>query len=260
MYTSGRSCAEILVSAPGCRGQSGQYWIENATAHAVEVYCEMATLGGGWERIALFNASATVSCPEGTLAPQVVDGATLCSNNGAIAEVHFTPVAPFSELRGAVSAYVTGDPDAFSPYLSPILQLDIQGRFMDGVAIMLDDQTGYLKHVYSYGVGRLESVATELDSTCPSFGARPPISVIAPNYACALLRSQDLLGSSTPHTYGDLDNDLCSTIPNTCLRPSSWFHRQLANDYYPSNVEIVVRVLSQNPTEILLKHLFLYTR
>jgi len=95
----GQSCSEILLAAPECRGQSGQFWIENATAQAVEVYCDMVALGGGWERVALFDASNSLQCP-GTLNPHVFNGTTLCSNGGATAEVRFIPTAPFSEMRG----------------------------------------------------------------------------------------------------------------------------------------------------------------
>lgn len=255
----GQSCSEILLAAPECRGQSGQFWIENATAQAVEVYCDMVALGGGWERVALFDASNSLQCP-GTLNPHAFNGTTLCSNSGVTAEVRFIPTAPFSEMRGTVSAYVAGDLEAFLPYLSPFLQLDINGHFMDGVAVMLDDQSGHLKFVHAFGIGRLENVAIKLDTTCPSYGAKPPISIIGSNYACALLRSQDLISSADPHAYGDLNSEICNTLPNTCVSPSSWFHRQLPNNYYPGEVEIILRVLSESPSEILLKYFSLYTR
>ena len=260
MYVLGRSCSEILLTAPECRGQSGQFWIENATAaEAIEVYCDMIALGGGWERVALFDASYSLQCP-GTLDPYSFDGTTLCSNSGTTAEVRFIPTASFSEMRGTVSAYVAGDVNAFLPHLSPFLQLEINGHFMDGVAVMLDDRSGHLKHVHGFGVGRLENVAIKLDTTCPSYGAKPPISIVGPNYACALLQSQDLISSADPHAYGDLNSELCGTIPNACVSPSSWFHRQLPNDYYPDAVEIVLRVLSEHPSEIILKYFSLYTR
>ena len=243
----------------------------------------MVTLGGGWERITVFDASTPPSqCPSQILLPYSYDGALLCSNNGSLADIRYSPIAPFSEMRGTVSAYAAGNLEAFLPKLSTLWSRNINGHFMDGIAVLLDDYSGYLKHVYAFGVGNYENtfdipgVPTniKLDTTCPSHGARPPNSIIGVNYACALLTSEQLLNEvegaqPTATPFGDMAQELCvstdesgsATSPtNTCVRPSAWFHRQLPTDFSSSNAEIVLRLLSEFPSKIFLRYFELYTR
>ncbi len=223
----------------------------------------METLGGGWERIAEFEASAITSCPSENLLTFELNGRQLCSNNGTIVDIRFTPLTSFSEVRGTVSAYATGDLHAFRPSYSFLNARDFHGRFVDGVAFMLDDSSGAYKHIYSYGVGNFlnaQSSGAKKDAGCNSYGANNPISVISPNYMCSLIDTGNEAGASNPIPFGDLNDELCSVLPRTCARPSAWFHHQLPKDYEPMNTEIVLRVSSQYPGEIMLSSYAFYVR
>lgn len=223
----------------------------------------MDTLGGGWERVAHFqSASSLTECPSPDLALVPFSGTLLCSNNGTAANITLTPTAPFSEVRGTISAYAIGDVKGFLPNLSPLQSREFNGNFIDGVAVMLDDRSGFLKHVHSEAAGRIENVPymTRIDATCPSVGAKPPTSIIGPHYGCSLLDSQTLLDSANPLPFGELSESLCTVRPEACVRPSAWFHRQLPVEVTPDEADLLLRVLSELPNEILLHRYQLYTR
>ena len=259
---SGQSCLHIVMKAPGCRGQSGVFWIENATALPVEVYCDMETQGGGWERVATFEASATTECPSENLMPEILqNGVAVCSNNGSIVDIHFTSTAIFSELKGAVSAYANEAAlDGFYPHQSSTLSYDIDGHFMDGVAVMLDDHSGYPKFVYGYGVSHYSNTSPTSDASCNSYSASDPNTIIGPHYKCAVVQEANTAYTLEPLPFSDLNDELCEVLPRTCADPSASFYRQLGTDYTPSDADVVLKVLSEPPSTILLKSYSIYVR
>lgn len=227
------------------------------------MFCDMVTLGGGWERVAQFEASAMTTCPSDEFQTFGVNGIQLCSNNGTIVDVRITPSTTFSEIIGAASAYASGNLYAFRPDYSLLKSREFHGRFMDGVAVMLDDTSGALKHVYSYGIGKMyhaEAGGAKVDSACNSFGASNPLSAIGSNYMCSLIDTDNEAGASNPLSFGDLSDELCVVYPRTCARPSAWFHRQLTKDYDATDTQIVLRLLSQYPGEIMLGSYVIYVR
>ncbi len=260
---SGQSCGEIVMKAPGCRGQSGTYWIENATAQIEEIFCDMETLGGGWERIAAFQASATTQCPSAEFVTFELNSKLLCTNAGNTVDIHYTPSVSFSEILGAVSAYASGSVYAFRPDHSLLKSKEFKDRFIDGVAVMLDDSSGALKHIHSYGVGNLlnaQSTGAKVHAGCSSYGADSPLSIIGPNHLCALLDTDEEVRGSNPVAFTDMSDELCGLLPRTCARPSASFHHQLPKDYDPTHTQIVLRIVSQYPGEVVLSSYDIYVR
>lgn len=223
----------------------------------------MDTLGGGWERVIDFHASQLLpDCPSLFL-PLSYNGTYLCSNNGGIIEMRYTVVGKsFSEFRGSVVAYASGELFAFSPGFSSQQSRDINGHFVDGVAVLVDDQTAHLKHIHSFGIGNYEHTDDVIlqHASCPGYGSPTPSSVLGSHYTCALLRVENILSGSHPLPVWDLNTDYCESVQRLCTQPSAWFYRQVARNYLSNNTELVVKVMSQFPGVIALRDLTVYVR
>ena len=104
------SCRDIVHWSPACMGQSGLYWLHNATSGSDEqLWCDMETMGGGWERVIDFQASTTVPVCPYSLTPHSHGGQYLCSNNGGVVEGRIRVASnSFTELRGSLGAFVDG--------------------------------------------------------------------------------------------------------------------------------------------------------
>lgn len=210
-----------------------------------------------------FHASHLLpDCPSSFL-PLSYNGTYLCSNNGGIIEMRYTAVGEsFSEFRGSAVAYASGDLFAFSPGFSSQLSRDINDHFVDGVAVLVDDQTAHLKHIHSFGIGNYEHTEDVIlqRATCPGYGSPAPSSVVGSHYTCALLRVENLLSGSHPLPVWDLNADYCESVQRLCTQPSAWFYRQVARDYLSGSTGLVVKVMSQSPGVITLRDLTVYVR
>ena len=169
----------------------------------------------------------------------------------------------FSEVRGSLSVFADGDFSGFLP--NPLMgqSQGMDGHFLDGVAVMLREESSpFLRHVHSFVLGNYENIDNVFTkiTTCPGFGGASPNSVIGHHYSCALVKLVNQLSGAQPLPVWERSPVYCGSDQRLCTRASDWFYRRLARQFMSDSTDIVLRLMSQSPAHIALKHLTLYVR
>ena len=211
-----------------------------------------------------FQASGTVPVCPFSLSPLPHNGSFLCSNGGGVIEgtIRVTGES-FSEIRGSLNAFVNGDFSGFVPNLPAGQSGGMDGYFLDGIAVMLREESSTVfRHVHSFVLGNYENIDDTFMkiTTCPGFGGVSPNSVIGQHYSCTLVKSGHQLSGAEPLAMWERSPVYCSSHQGLCTTASDWFYRRLAKEYTSTSTDIVLRLMSQSPSVIALKHLTLYVR
>ena len=230
-----------------------------------QVYCNMEIRGGGWERVAFYDSrQANATCP-GDMVSYDMGPHHLCTNNGTnITQAQYQPVVErYSEVMGLMVGFASEDGDAFRPNGAPVQ--DLNGVYMEGLSLCINDGTGRLKHVFS--VGTTNIVDSSLPTNCYLFAgetAQTP-HVIGRDGHCAPLLVQHMMtldGNLGPEVrpFGDRDSGACKELSMLCRYPSRYFIKQLANVYQYGVNLLVVRVISKGTIVIGMSHMDIYVR
>jgi hypothetical protein len=173
-----RSCRDLLEAFPLL--EDGWYEIEvDASPGTFEVFCDMTAEGGGWTRIADFDAERGDPCP-GEWQP--LDEALLCvvdAPEGGIARS--ASFLSLQGLYGEVRGYVRGlqyfSTDAFDPSAEGAT---IDDPYVDGVSITVG--LAPRRHVWTYASALREGDQTA--QVCPCSGADQVPAFVGEHYFC----------------------------------------------------------------------------
>ena len=259
----GKSCKEILLKNPDCYRQSDYYWV-NCNGTAIQVYCEMTRLGGGWMRLGQFNFTNGTGCPGDWFDYEGNNGLHYCTvtdtgtgSERARASWRISPECPYSEINGYVLADQKGLCDAFfiasSEYDD---QFSLTNPYVDGVTFSYDSPN---THLFTYAVGREETARTE---SCQCHGSTtPPPLFVMWDYTCdsgvkPFSAHVDQIGERILWTGRD-----CDPLSHCCHRAGApWFYKSLPNTQ--QNI-VHVRIMFDDGWEdemVLVREIGLYVR
>lgn len=171
-----RTCREVAAKNRACIYESGTRLVDcgDGDGEVHQVYCDMAHLAGGWQRVAKLNFTASDPCPlNSTWMPVRLNGVDYCStvDGHSVASWILYPKCSFSEISGYVLADHRGKMDGFYPAPGPSLTLD--DTYVDGVSITLGNSSSSRQHIFTYAIGRDELPRVE---SCPCHGS--PVSIV----------------------------------------------------------------------------------
>ena len=225
----------------------------------------MESRGGGWERVAYYDSKqANAVCP-GDMVGYNLGPHHLCTNNGTqITKAQYQPVVQrYSEVMGLMVGFASGDGDAFRPSGASVQ--DLNGVYMEGLSLCINDSTGFVKHVFSVGVSSTADLQQATNCFLYSGDIASPPHVVGKDYLCCLLlnlqyMSLDGTYSATTDSFGDRDTGACAFVSTACRSPGRYFIKQLTIDYTNSDSSLIVRVISQGTTVIAMSFIDIYVR
>ena len=260
-----RTCREIAAKNQYCIHESGSRLIDcgDEAGETHQVYCDMAHMGGGWERVINLNFTASDPCPVGsTWMPVSVDGVSYCStiDGYQVASLVLDPTCSFSEISGYVLADQKGKMDGFFPGLGESPTLD--DPYVDGVSITLGNTSSTRQHVFTYAIGRDELPRIE---SCPCLGS--PVSVVPyfvgydfhcdSVYAPYTANTENIGSRSLWSGEGCGEGSLCCNSADT-----PWFFHVLPQTArgQPLEVRILSNAASHNEETILVREIEILVR
>ena len=234
------SCAALPPSSP-----SDYYWVRASNGSAVRVYCDMTRscggVTGGWMRVAeLDMTNSSHQCPSGlTLRTESDSNIRACVTASTVGCVSIPIDIPYSYSRvcGRVIAYQVGATNAFHHYGSS----SIDDVYVDGVSLTHGNPR---QHIWTFAVGLQESMAMNVESTCPctgSDGATPSPSFVGSDYFCEAGLQDYTPTSQTLYSNDPLWDGVGCTDTNPCCSFNNppWFYKQLPQ---PTTDNIEMRV------------------
>ena len=230
----------------------------------------MSTRGGGWERIAYFNSEDSgTTCP-GNMGNYQLDSYHVCTNNNGssnITEAIFHPVASsYSEVMGLMTGYVSGQAHGFTP--NGVKVKNLNTVYMDGMSLVIDDNSGFFKHVHSTAVADYANSYSNPQQSCfikDQNQALPPYTVGRDN-TCTLihfLMYMPLDGTIDPvhtHYFGDHWNGICEVMGYFCRHIERYFTKTLPKEFTSESNPLIVRIMSQSGIVIGMNFLDVYVR
>lgn len=227
----------------------------------------MSVLGGGWERVAYFDSSSSTSCP-GTTENYTIGSLSLCTNNvtSKIASANYTAVTTsFSQVMGLMTAYTSEAGFGFAPYGTRVT--DLQGVYMDGISLVITDDTDFVKHIHSTVVADYTKSSEDKKFSCYLFGQSDAYLpyVVGADHTCSVLTSDMYmpLNGSTTETmqyFGDSWNGNCDDMAFYCRHVNRYFVKNLPQALTSADNMLTVRLMSHSNITIGLNHLEIYVR
>ena len=252
----GSSCRDILLVNPGCYSISGYYWIQCGNmSSAIQVYCEMTTLQGGWLRVASENFTDNSTCPCEWV-NVTVDGTRYCTvaNTDSQASWNIDHMCPFSEVRGYVLVDQRGKPDGFYG-----LSGGLNGSYVDGISFTFGKTSR--QHLFTYVVA--DEVTHDSNRACECQGSsftNYPRFVLW-DFMCdtGYFSSPYVTTSVAPRTL--FTGEGCEEGSGCChVAGAPWFYKGLSQTV---SEDLEVRILADEDHSvemILVRELELYVR
>ena len=196
MNYTGQSCEDIYAKNPEIRSQPGFYLISNQwvfcnmTAIAISNYrSTCAGVGGGWTRVAHFNANSGDDCPSGWIKDNLtyhLGTDYYCRPLARKTRRNFCYSTKFSIPTGISYTSVCGRVQGYQKGLTSGFQSAQQNRtldeaYVDGVSITHGSEPRH--HIWTYAVGRAQ-YRHRWGCPCVSNAAPRPPSYINDNYYC----------------------------------------------------------------------------
>lgn len=227
----------------------------------------MSALGGGWERVAYFNSSASSTCP-GSMSNYTIGSLHLCTNNvtSRITSASYTPLTTsYSQVMGLMTGYTSEAGFGFAPEGSRVTNL--QDVYMDGISLGITDSSNFIKHVHSTVVSDYSQSVTDSKYSCYVYGQNNAYIpyVVGKDHTCSVLTSTMYMplngsASDTMQYFGDQWNGVCEDMSFYCRHVHRYFFKTLPKMLTSSDNMLTVRVMSHSNITIGLNHLELYVR
>ncbi len=229
----------------------------------------MSTLGGGWERVAYYNSEVNATCP-GNMVDYDLGSYHVCSNNNGssnITTAEYIPVSQsYSQITGLMTGYVSSEPHAFAPDGSIVTNLN--DVYMDGISLMIDDNSGFYKHVYSAAVAGYVNSFSSYRESCYVIGQNisfPPVT-IGSDHSCttiyySMYMSLDgTIDIANTKYFGDNWESICSSLRYFCRDIDRYFIKTLPKELISVNNTLLVRIMSNTNIIISINFLEIYVR
>ena len=229
----------------------------------------MNTLGGGWERVGYYDSLVDTNCP-GTMGNYLLGSYHVCTNNngsGNITSAEYTPITEtYSQIMGLMTGYISDEPHGFAP--NGDIVTDLNDAYMDGIALLIDDDSGNYKHIHSAAVAGYGNSFSAYRESCyvigqdeanPPFGIRDDHSCTTIYYIMYMLLDGTIDPAKTRY-FGDNWNGVCLSLRYFCRDIDRYFIKTLPKELTSDSNTLLVSVMSQSSIVVGMNFLDIYVR
>ena len=224
-------------------------------------------LGGGWERVASFDASVDTSCP-GDMGVYQIGSLRLCTNNNVssnITSATYYPVQEtYSQVRGLMTAYTSGQGYSFR-LAGNFLNYNLNQVYMDGISLGIVDSSGFTKHIHSDVIGY--KLSEQDYKSCYSTAQHVALHqhVIGKDSTCFMMWPSSIMpltGVFDPDMkyFGDTWTGVCDNGGYYCRHPRKHFYKILGKELSSADNPLMVRLMSRSVLVLGLNSLDIQVR